>query len=117
MTTFPLAARSCTPTNGKATGAVIQPMPRSAMVYTNGRGMTMVMAAAKSIAIPARGRAPRSGPTCVPSEVSTNSTCISMSRRMKPWSMPNGSHRPCSNGCVSVISQRTLTTHEPLDYN
>ena len=41
----------------------IPPMPRSAMVYANGRGMTMVMADAKCIATPVRERVRRFLPT------------------------------------------------------
>jgi hypothetical protein len=90
--TFQLATRGCIPANGRATGAVIRPMPLSAMVYANGRGMTMVMAHVKFIATPVREQVRRFVPTCVPSGVFTSSTYISMWLRMKPWSMRNASH-------------------------
>src|SRR5262249_42468696 len=66
MKTFRLAAHSCTPTNGRATGAVIQPMPQSAMVYTNGRAMMTMMANAKSIVTPEKGLVRRSVRPCLP---------------------------------------------------
>jgi len=86
---FPLAARSCKPTHGRATGAAIQPMPQSTMEYANGRGMTMVIADEKCMATPVREQVPRSVPTCMPSGVSTSSTCISIWRRTEPWSIGN----------------------------
>ncbi len=67
-------------------------MPRSAMVYMSGRGMLMVMADAKFMATLVRERVPHFVRTCVPSEVFTSSTYISMWPRMKPWSMRNVSH-------------------------
>jgi len=84
MKTFQLTARGCTLTNGRATGVVIQLMPPSAMVYTNGRAMMTVMASAKSIVIPVKERVRRSARTSVPFGASTSNTYISMWQRMKP---------------------------------
>jgi transposase len=64
---------------------------------------------------PARARAQRSEPTCVPFGAFISSTCISMWQQMKRWSIRNGSHLISSDGCASVTCQRTLATHEPND--
>jgi len=76
--------------NGKATGGVIQTMPRSATVCVNGREMMMEMADVKCTATPVRGWARHFGRICAHSAGSISDTCISMSRRMKPWSIRNG---------------------------
>lgn len=115
-TTFRRAARGWAPTTGSATGAVISPMPRSAMVSTKGRGMLMGMADGKSIATPVRERVRHSVLTGVPSRVFTSRTCIAMWRRMKPWSIRNGSPLSWFNGCASVACECILATHEPRSF-
>jgi hypothetical protein len=87
--TFRLAAPGCIPMSGRATGGVIQPMPRFATASTNGLAMMMGMADARSTATPVKGQEQRSAPICVPSAGSPSSTCISMWQRMRPWSMRN----------------------------
>jgi len=50
------------------------------------------MADAKSMATPVREQAWHCEPTCGPSAVSTNGTCICPWQRMRPWSIRNASH-------------------------
>ena len=64
-------------------------MPLSVMVCTSGRGKIMAMADVKCTVTPVRARAQHFGPICACSAASISGTCISMSRRMKPWLMPN----------------------------
>jgi hypothetical protein len=97
-----LGVRGSRRRHGNVIVAVIPARPRCPTRGAYGCGRTMVMASARSLAIPARGRAPRSGPLGVPSGVSTHRTCLASSRRMPPWSMPNASHQHGSNGCVLV---------------
>jgi hypothetical protein len=89
--TFRLAARGCTPMSGRATGGVIQPMPRSATASTNGHGTMMGMADARSTATPVKGQEQRSARIGVPSGGSTSGTSISTWQRMKRWSIRNES--------------------------
>jgi transposase-like protein len=90
-TTCPMAARGSLPTHGRVIVAAIRAMPRFPTVCTNGRGMITGMASARSTATPAKEQARRSARTSVRSEASTSSTSICMWRRMKPWSIRNGS--------------------------
>jgi hypothetical protein len=81
---FPLVARGCIPMHGSATGAVIQPMPPSAMVSMNGRAMMIEMADARSTATLAKEPGQRSARTSVRSEASTSGTSICMWPPMQP---------------------------------
>jgi hypothetical protein len=113
LTTCLLEARGSLRMPGRVLGVATRAMPRCPTGGAHGRGMTMVMVRARSMATAARGRAPRSVPTGVPSEVSTHTTCTALSRRRRPWSRPNGAHRHGSKGGALGPCQRSLAPHEP----
>jgi hypothetical protein len=76
--------------------------------------LRLAMAAVTGIATPARAQGQRFGPICVPSEGANRAPGIAMWRRMKPWSMRNGSHQRRSDACASSTCLCTLATHEPI---
>ena len=90
----PAGTPNSTPMSGRAIGAAIRAMAPSVTACTNGRGMMMTMAGVRCTATPVKGPVPGSGPTCAPSVGCISSTCISLSRRTKPCSIPNASY-PC----------------------
>jgi hypothetical protein len=109
----PWRARSCTLMHGRALTAARPPMPRCATASAHGPGRPRATADAQCTATPVKGPARRFGRIGALSVGCLSSPGMALSRRMKPWSIPNASHPRGFKGGAFITSQSTLVTHEP----